>query len=84
MAIGAYRALCELGLRVPTDVALVGCDGIEDTEYLERPISTIEQPISEMCALAWDFLQRRIQEPNHPPQRVVLQPKLVIRASSQR
>ncbi|MCL5283874.1 MAG: LacI family transcriptional regulator [Armatimonadetes bacterium] len=84
MAIGAYRALCDLGLKVPTDVALVGCDGIEDTEYLERPITTIMQPIKEMCALAWKFLKQRIQEPDYPPQRVVLQPKLVIRASSQR
>lgn len=83
-ALAAYRVLRELGIKVPDDVALVGCDGIEDTEYLERPISTILSPMSEMCKLAWEFLDARMRNPNMPQQRVVLVPKLVIRDSSRR
>ncbi len=82
LAIAAYRALCDLGLSVPDDVALVGCDGIEDTEYLPCPISTIVQPLPEMAELAWQFLERRIQNPEHPQQHAVLEPRLVIRQSS--
>lgn len=81
-AIAAYRALCDLGLRVPDDIALVGCDGIEDTEYLAVPISTIVLPTVETCRLAWQFLERRMQDPDAPPQRIVLQPTFVIRESS--
>jgi DNA-binding LacI/PurR family transcriptional regulator len=44
-AIGAHAALAELGRRVPEDVAIVGCDGIEETEHHVPPISTIGQPI---------------------------------------
>jgi len=83
-AIGAYRGLREAGIRVPEDVALVGCDGIEDTEYLERPISTIVQPIEEMCSLAWQFLERRMKKRGIPRQHALLRPRLVVRASSRR
>ncbi|MES2465592.1 MAG: LacI family DNA-binding transcriptional regulator [Armatimonadota bacterium] len=83
-AIAVYRALCDLGLRVPDDVALVGCDGIEDTEFLPVPITTIVQPVEEMSRIAWEFLQRRLQEPDAPPQQHVLEARLEIRASSQK
>lgn len=82
MALGAYRALCDLGIRVPDDTAMVGCDGIEDTEYLEVPLSTVEIPFSDLCAQAYTFLNRRIEDPALPLQRAVLTPHLVIRASS--
>lgn len=82
-AIAAYRALCDLGLDVPKDCALVGCDGIPDTEYLPVPITTIVQPYAEISETACQFLQRRLAEPNAPPQRVVLTASLDIRASSQ-
>lgn len=83
MAIGAYRALVEHGLEVPADVAIVGCDGVDDLEYFEVPISTIVQPVDQMCQLAWDFLKARILEPTIAPQQVVLQANLVIRESSE-
>lgn len=84
MAIGAYRALRDLGLRIPEDVAIVGCNGIEDTEYFDPPITTIVQPVQEMCALAWKFLERRIQNPSIPLQQVSLEARFRIRGSSAR
>jgi DNA-binding LacI/PurR family transcriptional regulator len=84
MALGAYRRLRLLGVRVPEDVALVGCDGIEDTEYLEVPLTTIRQPLEEMCGLACEFLHRRMAQPDIPLQSVVLLPQLVVRGSSLR
>lgn len=82
-AIAAYRALCDIGLRVPEDVALVGCDGIEDTEFLPVPITTIVMPVQEMSRLAWQFLKCRMEYPDAPPQKVYLDATLEIRASSQ-
>lgn len=84
MAIGAYKALHDLGLRVPDDILLVGCDGLSETEYLDRPISTIVQPIEEMCRTAWRLLKNRIADPDVPLQQVILQPELVVRESSLR
>lgn len=83
-AIGTHRGLCDMGLKIPEDVALLGCDGIEDTEYLTPAISTIKQPTQEMCRVGWEMLQRRIAEPNLPRQHKALEAHLVIRESSRK
>lgn len=82
VALGIYRGLYDLKLRVPKDVALVGCDGIQDTRYLECPITTLVQPVAEMCATAWQFLVQRIEQPATKRQSATLKPKLAIRESS--
>lgn len=83
-AIGAYRGLIDGGLRVPEDVALVGCDGIEDTEYLERALSTITQPVAEMMSLAWQFLKTRLHDPSAARQQQTLIAQFTARESSLR
>lgn len=84
LAIGAYRGLSDLGLRVPDNCAIIGCDGLQDTEYFEVPLTTIAQPVEEMCAKAWEFMQNRIKEPQIPNQRARLKAKLVARESTRR
>ncbi len=84
VAIAVYRGLYDLGLRVPTDVALIGCDGIQDTEYLECPLTTLTQPVQEMCMAAWQFFKDRQGDPARKPQTVILKPRLVIRESTHR
>ena len=81
-AIGAYRALRTAGLRIPDDVALIGCDGIEDIEYLDCPLSTIVLPVEEMCATAWRFLEQRLLEPTLPPQETIYSGHLALRQSA--
>lgn len=81
-ALGTYRGLCDLGVKVPDDVALVGCDGIQDLEYLEVPITTIAQPLDEMCDVAFHLLETRIADPTLPIRRERLNARLVIRAST--
>ncbi|MDR3692743.1 MAG: LacI family DNA-binding transcriptional regulator [Fimbriimonas sp.] len=81
-AIGVYRGLCDLGIQVPEQVAIVGCDGIEDTEYLECPITTIVQPVEAMCAMGWEFLKRRMADPAIPLQQHICKTTLAIRGST--
>ncbi len=83
VALGIYRGLCDMKLRVPDDVALVGCDGIQDTEYLECQLTTLVQPVADMCATALRFLMQRIEgAATAKAQKIKLKPKLVIRDSS--
>jgi LacI family transcriptional regulator len=84
MAIGCYPPLRDLGIQIPEDIAIVGCDGIRDTSYLYPALSTIVQPLEEMCAYAWSFLKRRIDNPTVDLQQIVLEPRLEIRGSSSR
>jgi DNA-binding LacI/PurR family transcriptional regulator len=83
VALGIYRGLCDLKLEVPRDMAIVGCDGIQDLDYIKTPITTIVQPVTEMCRTAWTFLQQRLASPDRPVQHLTLNAKLVIRESSQ-
>src|SRR3569833_2779255 len=78
MAFGAHRAVTDLGFVIGKEVALVGCDGIEETEYLSPPLTTIAQPVDEMCETAWQSLQNRINNPSCPLQQTTLKTKLVV------
>jgi DNA-binding LacI/PurR family transcriptional regulator len=82
LAISANRGARLQGLRVPQDIAVVGCDGLEISAYVEPPLTTIAQPVREMCALGWEFLLNRIRDPKLPPQRATLNPQLIIREST--
>lgn len=81
IAICTYRVLRDLGRRVPEDVLLVGCDGQPHMEYFDPPLSTIAQPMEEMCALAWRFLRQRMSNPALPLKHVTLQGTLLARES---
>jgi LacI family transcriptional regulator len=48
LAFGAYQALSERGLRVPTDVAIVSFDNDEIAAYLRPGLTTIALPHEEM------------------------------------
>jgi LacI family transcriptional regulator len=83
IAIAASYVLEGLGLRAGRDVALVGFDGIEEAEHCPCPITTVRQPIQEMCELTFQFLKSQMEDPTAPLQQRILRPNLVIRESTQ-
>lgn len=82
LAIAASFALPGLGIRPGGDVALVGFDGIEETEHCPVPITTVRQPIEPMCRLTLEILQDQMRDPEAPLQQRLFVPELVIRESS--
>jgi LacI family transcriptional regulator, galactose operon repressor len=81
MAIGVLGALAAAGLRVPADMAVVGCDDVPFAEYLVPPLTTVHVPLAEAGEHAVDLLLRAIRG-EQPPQRPVRLPVgLVVRAS---
>lgn len=56
MAIGAYRALRERGLRIPEDVSLLAFDNYPWTELVDPGIDVIEQPVEAMGLAAVEIL----------------------------
>lgn len=77
-AVAAFWALADLGRRVPDDVVLVGCDGIDDLDYLPCPIPTIVQPLRALARTAAGFLERRMENPTLPVQSAILQAAFVL------
>lgn len=54
VALGALRQLHRMGLRVPEDIALIGCDNQFFTPYLDPPLTTVDlHPFDHgKCAVA--------------------------------
>ena len=48
MAIGAMRAVRAAGLRIPSDVSVVGFDNVDLAAYVDPPLTTVAQATSEM------------------------------------
>jgi len=81
MAIGAIRALHERGLRVPDDVAVVGCDDIDLARYVVPSLTTVRISFERSGETAVRLLLDRLGEPHREPERVIPPIELVVRAS---
>ncbi|MDR3708299.1 MAG: LacI family DNA-binding transcriptional regulator [Capsulimonadaceae bacterium] len=84
IATGLYYVLRQLGVSIPEDACIIGCDGTPEIEYFDIPLSTIDSPIFEVCRVAWQFLKNRMQDPYLAKQSMTITAPLVVRASSNR
>lgn len=81
MTLGALRALRELAVRVPQQLALVGFDDMPWSGDLYSPLTSVSQPTYELGAEAVNLLLRRLADPASPFRTVMLQPRLIVRES---
>ena len=81
MTLGAFQAINERGLRIPTDIAVVGFDDMPWALSLQPPLTAVAQPTYEMGVTAARLLLSRIQEPERSVRQVVLETRLMVRAS---
>jgi LacI family transcriptional regulator len=85
-AIGAIRALDEMGLGVPHDVSVMGFDDIYAAAYHNPALTTIRQPLFEMGRLAARTLLDRLSANGKARvlQTLDVEPELVVRKSTAR
>lgn len=83
-AIGAIRALEESGLRVPTDVSVLGFDDIYAAAFHNPALTTIRQPLFEMGRIAAQTLLNKLANGSNELFSPILsvEPQLVIRNST--
>jgi LacI family transcriptional regulator len=83
IAIGAYRALSDAGLRVPDDIALVVFDDLPPALVLEPFLTAASQPAYEMGQRATQLLLARLNG-SAPAgcQEIVLPTEIIVRRSS--
>jgi len=77
------RAFHEHGVRVPDDVLLVGFDDIPEAAFFTPPLSTVQQGFAEVGERCIEQLLLRMAGEGVPDERVVIDPHLVVRQSSQ-
>jgi DNA-binding LacI/PurR family transcriptional regulator len=83
MAIGAMRALRDLGLDVPGDVSVVGFDDIDLAAHVDPPLTTVHQPMRRKGEEAARALLAAIERRGHGrPEHRRLETRLVIRGST--
>lgn len=82
-AIASLRGAWEAGLRVPQDISVIGFDNILLSDYTCPSLTTIAQPISQICLEAMEILLDRILGKNKgAPAPKTLSSKLIIREST--
>jgi LacI family transcriptional regulator len=82
LAEHAWQVLRRLGLRLPTDVSLVGFDDVPWMAMVDPGITVVAQPSLEMGRRAAQLLLRRAEDPSCPPALEILEPALVVRGST--
>lgn len=80
--VGVLRAAKACGLRLPTDISLVGFDDLPTGELLDPPLSAVVQPSYRLGQIAAELLLARRDDPSRPVVHTVLGAELVIRGST--
>jgi LacI family transcriptional regulator len=80
-AIAVARALRDMDLRVPEDVAVAGYDDIVFASLHEPPLTTIRQPVEAIASEALRLLMARLHDPSLAVRSVALAVELKRRGS---
>ncbi|MGH3002604.1 MAG: LacI family DNA-binding transcriptional regulator [Gaiellaceae bacterium] len=82
-AIALIEAVERLGAAVPRDLSVVGFDGIALGALSRIGLTTVAQPRPRLAELGIRLLMERIENgPGAPPRQVLLEPHLVVRATT--
>ena len=82
MAWGGVTELNRLGLSVPEDFSVVGCDDVPMSAMLTPPLTTIAAPFDRLGQLAVEVLANRIDSPADEVETVSCAGQLVRRGST--
>ena len=79
-AIGVYRGLGESGIRIPEDVAVVGCGDSDVSAFVTPALTTQSTPTRDIARAAMD-LMLKIIEGREVACQIVLESSLIVRES---
>jgi LacI family transcriptional regulator len=82
-AVGAIRSVLAHGLRVPQDVAVIGCGNLRLSSYLEVPLSSVDQSTQrlgeEAAKLALSLIEGK---PKRIAKKILVEPHVIARTST--
>jgi LacI family transcriptional regulator len=81
-AIGAMEAVREAGLRIPEDVAFVGCGNLRYAKYLRTALTSVDQQPEVLGIRAGELALELFSKPDTPVKTVLLEPRLIVREST--
>ncbi|MDR1389971.1 MAG: LacI family transcriptional regulator [Treponema sp.] len=84
IALGVLAGLYECDIDIPRQVSIIGYDDIKIASMCRTPLTTISQSINHMGKIAAQSLIGLIRNPAAPPDRHIIEPVLIERASTAR
>jgi LacI family transcriptional regulator len=93
MAIGAMKRALEVGLRIPQDVAIIGCGNLHYDDSLLIPLSSVDQKSARVGERAAQLILEHVvrgrydEQPDADSQtfaNIQLKPEIIVRDSSRR
>jgi DNA-binding LacI/PurR family transcriptional regulator len=86
LAMGFIRGLADCGVHVPNDMAVIGFDGINESDYFVPSITTVSTDLNDLAAKAISLLLRRIDEDgaDFEPEKLTADFRLIRRESTGR
>jgi LacI family transcriptional regulator len=81
IAVGAYKAIKELGLNIPKDISIIGNNDTPLSRYIDPPLTTFRQPRFKLGFKSGKILIDSIQNPSRNIKKIIISSKFVIRDS---
>jgi LacI family transcriptional regulator len=81
-ALGAIDATLQAGLRVPEDIAFIGCGNLRYANYLRVPLSSIDHNTAALGQAAGQLVLDLSSKPEQEPRTILVPSTLVARESS--
>jgi LacI family transcriptional regulator len=79
------RAILDAGLRIPEDIAVVGCGNVLYSDFLRVPLTSVDQDSSAIGRIAAELALNLVgMKTPMRPKTERINPKLVVRASTMR
>ena len=82
MALGAMRALHELGRAIPGEVSVVGFDDMDVAASFWPPLTTVRQDFAAVGRLSIQQLLSKVADPALPPSTTIVPTELITRGST--
>jgi LacI family transcriptional regulator len=82
VAIGAMRALKEHGIKIPSEVEIIGYDNLNVSQFTIYSLSTVDIPKHKLGVASFEELLKHIRAPEIPYRQVLLESRLVLRETT--
>jgi DNA-binding LacI/PurR family transcriptional regulator len=82
LAMGVIKALHDKHVKIPKEISVAGYDDLLFASIIETPLTTVRQPIDEICKKTLEVLFRLMDGDSNDERLSYLQPELKIREST--
>jgi LacI family transcriptional regulator len=82
LAFGVMLGLRRLGLEPGRDCSVVGADNTSEAALWQPPLTTVAVDFDQVGRASGQLLEERINHPDRPVEKIVLAPRLIVRAST--